>query len=155
MNFILFLVFLFPLFASDSSLAISQENKISYTIEKEIISTQKAQNLVEKYQDPKTDMLSLLFDKPNPTCLQVMKELRLIDKKNKDFLSDWKLLKVISEKEIYFETYYQRPSQKYVLHQLIKRHEQFYHTTLSYHGEHPSLQKTSDLLKIIQHKNTT
>jgi hypothetical protein len=155
MNFILFLVFLFPFASSHFTTTLSQEKNMSYTIKKERISTQKAQKLVEKYQDPKTDMLSLLFDKPNPTCLQVMKELRLIDKKNKDPLSDWKLLKVISEKEIYFATYYQRPSKKYVLHQLIKRHEQFYHTTLSCHGEHPSPQKTSDLLKIIQNKKTT
>ncbi len=155
MNFILFLVFLFPLASAHFPLTLSQEKTMSYTIEKERISTQKAQNLVKKYQDPKTDMLSLLFDKPHPTCLQVMKELRLVDKKNKDPLSDWKLLKVISDKEIYFETYYQRPSKKYVLHQLIKRNEQFYHTTLSYQGEHPSLQKTSDLLKIIQNKTTT
>ncbi len=131
----------------------SQDSTSIYTIEKEKISTKKAIELVEKYQETKTDMLSLLFDHPDPTCLQIMKELRLQEKKTKDPLARWKLLQVISSEEIYFETYYERPSNTYVVHKLVKHHHLFYHTTLSYEGNHPNPKLTSDFLHVLQ--NTT
>lgn len=153
MNYILSLVFLFSCLYNQISCLNSKEIAVVYNIKQEKISAKTAHKLVEKYQDPKTDMLSLLFDHPDPSCLQVMKELRIQDKKNKDPSSNWKLLQVISEKEIYFETFYQRPSKKYILHQLIKRDHQFYHTTLSYEGSHPNPKQASVFLNILQNKH--
>ena len=153
MNYILSLVFLFSCLSKQILCSNSSETAVIYTIEHQKISAKTAQKLVEKYQDPKTDMLSLLLDHPDPSCLQVMKELRIQDKKNKDPLSHWKLLQVISEKEIYFEAFYQRPSKKYILHQLIKRDHQFYHTTLSYEGSRPNPKQASVFLNIVQNKH--
>ena len=144
----LFFVLFFSLIQS-----YSQDSALIYTIEKEKISTKKAIGLVEKYQEPKTDMLSLLFDYPNPTCLQIMKELRLQEKKTQDPLARWKLLQVVSSEEIYFETFYERPSSSYVVHKLVKHHDLFYHTTLLYEGKHPNPKVTSDFLKVLH--NTT
>jgi hypothetical protein len=146
LKFICLFIFVF----SFLNQAYSQDSMAIYTIEKEMISTKKAAGLVEKYYEPKTDMLSLLFDRPHPTCLQIMKELRLQEKKTKDPLACWKLLQVISSEEIYFETFYQRPSNTYVMHKLVKHHDLFYHTTLLYEGKHPGSKVTSDFLKVLQ-----
>lgn len=147
LKFICLFIVAFFYLAQGSSL----DSASIYTIEKEKISTKKATGLVEKYQEPKTDMLSLLFDHPDPTCLQIMKELRLQEKKTKDPLARWKLLQVVSSEEIYFETFYERPSSTYVVHKLVKHNHLFFHTTLSYEGNHPSPKITSDLLYVLQH----
>jgi hypothetical protein len=150
LKFILSFLIFFNCIPQALPLSWPKSSEHLYTIENEKISTRNAEKMIEKYQDPKTDVLSLIFDHPNPSCLQIMKELRLQDKKTKDPFSKWKLLQVRTENEIYFETFYERPAKKYVLHRLIKRNNQFYHTTLNYPGKHPNPHLVKEFLNTLE-----
>lgn len=122
----------------------------SYVIEHESISQKKARSLIEKYQEPKYDLISLLFDHPEPTCLNIMKELRLEDKKKHDPYARWRLIQVVSPSEIYFENTFETPYQGYKLHRLKQYNNTFYHTTLEYQGKRPNSSEIDRLIIILK-----
>ena len=122
----------------------------AFVIERESISQKTARSFIEKYQEPKHDMFSLLFDHPEPTCLNIMKELRLEDKKKHDPHARWRLIQVVSKDEIYFENSFDTPYQGYKLHRLKQYKNTFYHTTLEYQGKRPNSYELESLISMLQ-----
>ncbi len=133
------------------------EERESYTINKSLILEKTANGYLEKYQDPRTDFLFLL-ESQQTTCLQLMKELRNIDKKYAYPHSKWRLLEVVDEFNIIFEAAYPSYGSSptcYKLHRLQKKGDRFYLVTIELKNSPHSESSLSYLIDKIKKENIT